>query len=293
MKITVDYHAESLDLERRLLEAREKLDRVQATGVAAALGSWDGSLEGIGEEELRELLASIDVSLEAAAARSRDQERQPRSGGAADSARILPGPARADVVTAETSGPVRARGARKAAPRRRPRRGKADAGGGVPGLPRGENPKPPNAAPLVADQVAAALGASGVPRRLCDVDAGGGVLEENPGAGAPNAAPLVADDAAAGDDVQILQPPDAAAAADDDDDAKWMRDLVEALKENPTPSNAAPYCSETEYLYMGGSVMERDAHDFIRFDLGMPPPCIGPDSPEPDDGEPLNLWPWE
>jgi hypothetical protein len=68
---------------------------------------------------------------------------------------------------------------------------------------------------------------------------------------------------------------------------------VEALKESSTPSNAGPLGSETEYLHMGGGAIEREAYDFVCFDLGMPPPCIAPDSPEPYDSEPLKLWSWQ
>lgn len=278
---------------RRLDEELDKLVRAQEGGVAGALGSWDGSLEGMSVEELRELLDSIDGSL--AAARSRGAPEQlPQNGDS-----IMP----ADESAEETSLSLTATSANNG---ERPQRGGADEEGDESALPEEENPtKSPNAAaPLVADQVTAensepatAEGAgNGV--RLREADAGGDnlelPLEESPGA--TNAAPSDADDAAAGqdegDDVQMLQPRGDADA--DADEAEWMRDLVDALKGIPPPPDAAAYWSETEYLYMGrGFAMERDAYDFIFFDLGMPPPYIGPDLPDSDDDEPVQLWSWE
>jgi hypothetical protein len=78
---------------------------------------------------------------------------------------------------------------------------------------------------------------------------------------------------------------------DDDDDATWMKELVEDLKEKPEPASrsAAPYdAGMIEYINVGGYVMEQDAYDFIRFDLGMFPPSLEPESPDYD--EPLQLW---
>ncbi|CAM0884284.1 unnamed protein product [Alopecurus aequalis] len=93
------------------------------------------------------------------------------------------------------------------------------------------------------------------------------------------------------DEVQETQkqPP-----GDDDDDAAWMKRLVEDLKEKPEPASgsAAPYdAGMIEYINVGGYVMERDSYDFIRFDLGMFPPSLEPESPDYD--ELLRLWSWE
>jgi DNA-directed RNA polymerase subunit F len=92
------------------------------------------------------------------------------------------------------------------------------------------------------------------------------------------------------DEVQITQkqPP---GEGDDDDDATWMKELVEDLKEKPEPASksAAPYdAGMIKYINVGGYVMEQDAYDFIRFDLGMFPPSLEPESPVYD--EPLQLW---
>ncbi|KAK3166294.1 hypothetical protein QOZ80_1AG0043970 [Eleusine coracana subsp. coracana] len=275
----------------RLGVERDKLARTQAGGLTGAFGSWDGSLEGMPVEKLRGLLASIDASLAAVRSRAAALEQQPQNGGAPDCDRLPPGPVDVDEAAAETSTSVRARGATN----------EADADGDVSAPPREENPtKAPNAAaPLFADQVTAENSASSTApgagngvqrRRLCEADALELPLEASPGT--PNAvAPLVADDAEEGgderDDVQILQPPG-------DADHEWMRDLEEALREIPSPSNAAPYWSEAEYVHLGrGFAMERDAYDFICFDLGMPPPYIGPDWPDLDDDEPIQLWSWE
>jgi hypothetical protein len=276
------------------LSERDKLATAREGGVAGTLGSWDVSLEAMTVEKLRELLASIDASLAAAGSRAVELEGHLQSGEALDRESVPPGPVHADEVAAETSVSVRASGASDGAG---PRWGEH-----VSAPPLEENPKTTNAAPLIADQVAkensvpapAPDAGRGVRRRPCEVDAGGDTLElllqANPGT--PNAAPWVADEGAddEGEDVHILPGPG------DADDAEWVRGLVEALKEASPPSNAAPYRSGTEYLYMGGGgAIERDAYDFIRFDLGMPPPppYVAPDSPEPDYGEPLKLWPWE
>jgi hypothetical protein len=85
------------------------------------------------------------------------------------------------------------------------------------------------------------------------------------------------------------QPP-----GDDVEDAAWTEQLVEDLKEKPEPArgSAAPYdAGMIDYINVGGYVMERDAYDFIRFDLGMFPPSIEPESPDCD--EPLRLWSWD
>jgi hypothetical protein len=96
------------------------------------------------------------------------------------------------------------------------------------------------------------------------------------------------------DEVQRTQkqPPD---EGDDDDDATWwmkeLEQLVEDLTEKPEPASksAAPYdAGMIEYINVGGYVMEQDAYDFIRFDLGMFPPSLEPESPVYD--ELLQLW---
>ncbi|OEL16319.1 hypothetical protein BAE44_0022660 [Dichanthelium oligosanthes] len=236
---------------RRLAEERDKLARVREGGVAGALGSWDGSLEGVSEEKLRELLASIEGSL--VAAKNRVLKLQAPLGGAADRATFLPGLVHEDEATEEDSVSATDNGV---PPRPQPRC-EADAGGGGGlGPPRSKNPNSANAA---------------VP-----VDADEEVVAENI---------VTAEDA--GDEVQILQPPGDA----DPDDAEWMRGLVDDLKKRPQPYNPAGYAAGIEYINVGRFLMERDAYDFIRFDLGMPPPCIEPNSPD-DDGEPLKLWSW-
>ncbi|XP_062229397.1 uncharacterized protein LOC133927109 [Phragmites australis] len=238
----VEDHADNV--ARQLAEEGGKLVRALEGGVSGALGSWEGSLEGVTADKLRELLASIDGSLVAAA--SRVLKLQPPRYGAADRARVLLG--HVDGVTVEEdSVSVTGNGKRRPQPR-----GEADAGGGGLGLPK-KNPKLPNAAPEFADEVVAENSVPGE-----DVS----------------------------DEVQIPQPP----GDTDADDAEWMRDLVKALEKKAQPCTAAG--AGIEYINVGGYVMERDAYDFIRCDLGMPPPCIGPDSPD-DDGEPLRLWSWD
>ncbi|KQK11149.1 hypothetical protein BRADI_2g58415v3 [Brachypodium distachyon] len=61
----------------------------------------------------------------------------------------------------------------------------------------------------------------------------------------------------------------------------WMRQLLEDLKEKPWRADA-PYNAEIEYINVCGFVMERDAYDFIRFDLGMPLPDLYPESTDYD-----------
>ena len=81
---------------------------------------------------------------------------------------------------------------------------------------------------------------------------------------------------------------------DDDADSARMKHLAEDHKEKPEPASwsAAPYdAGMIEYINVGGYVMERDAYDFIRFDLGMFPPSLEPESPDYD--EPLRLWSWD
>ncbi|CAO1942749.1 unnamed protein product [Urochloa humidicola] len=229
-------HTEDLasHLARQLAEERNKLARAREGGVAGALGSWDGSLEGISTERLREMLALIEGSL--VAAKSRGLKPPAPLRVAADRATLLPGlvcdgePAGGSSVSATGNG--------------MPPRGEAAASGG------GLAPPP----------------------------------SKNPNAGAEA---VVAGDA--GDEMQILQPPGAAGG----DDAEWMRGLVDDLKKRAPPYNRAARAAGIKYIKVGRSVMELDTYEFIRFDLGMPPPCIAPNPPDGDgDGEPLRLWSW-
>ncbi|CAO1946993.1 unnamed protein product [Urochloa humidicola] len=219
-------HTEDLaaHLARQLAEERDKLAR--------ALGSWDGSLEGVSAERLREMLALIEGSL--VAAKSRGLKPTAPLRVAADRATILPGLVRG---------------------------GEPAGGGSVPAtdnrvLPRGE---------------AAASGGGLAPPP-----------SKNPNAGTEAVAA-----ADAGDEMQILQPPGAAGA----DDTEWMRGLLDDLKKRPSPYNRAVRAAGIKYIKVGRSVMELDTYEFIRFDLGMPPPCIAPNPPD-GDGEPMRLWSW-
>ncbi|KAM3334704.1 hypothetical protein ACQJBY_029249 [Aegilops geniculata] len=76
-------------------------------------------------------------------------------------------------------------------------------------------------------------------------------------------------------------------------DAARRKQLLEGPKEKPV--RAAPFDPGMieYYINVGGYVMERDAHDFIRHDLGMLPPSFEPEPPEPDYDEPLRLWSWD
>ncbi|KAG2593768.1 hypothetical protein PVAP13_5NG012612 [Panicum virgatum] len=121
------------------------------------------------------------------------------------------------------------------------------------------------------------------PQPRGEADAGGGGLPPPPSKN-PNS-PNAED---AGDEVQILQPP-----RDADADAEWMRGPVDGIKKRPQPYNPAAYRTRIEYISVGRFVMELDAYEFIRFDLGMPPPCIAPKPLDDDDGEPLKLWSWD
>ncbi|XBI31039.1 hypothetical protein VPH35_054664 [Triticum aestivum] len=89
--------------------------------------------------------------------------------------------------------------------------------------------------------------------------------------------------------------------AADDDDAARMKQLVEDPKEKTAAADDAAARMEQavekpvptapfdpgliEHINVGGYVMERDAYDFIRYDLGMPPPSLEP--------EPRRLWSWD
>ncbi|KAG0540680.1 hypothetical protein BDA96_03G429800 [Sorghum bicolor] len=233
---------------------REKLTRTRESGLANAFGSYDGSLEGMSEEKLRELLASIEGAL--VAARGRALKLRAPPGGAADRATLSPGLVHDHEAAEEDS--ASATNNVVPPPTELPR-GEADAGGGGLGPPpSGKDPNPPNAVPVDTGEE--------------EVVAENIVTGEDPG-----------------DEVQILQPPGDADA--DADDAEWMRSLVDDLKKKPQPHNPAGI----EYINVGNSWMERDAYDFIRFDLGMPPPGVAPRNYLDDggDGEPLKLWSWD
>ncbi|RLN25471.1 hypothetical protein C2845_PM07G32320 [Panicum miliaceum] len=225
----------------RLAGESDKLVRAREGGVAGALGSWDGSLEGVSEEKLRELLASIDGSL--VALKNRVLELQAPLGAAADRAALW------SVLVHDDNDIF-------VPPRTQPR-GEADAGGGGLPPPPSKNPNTPNAVP---------------------VDAGEEVVAENI---------VTAEDA--GDEVQILQPPRDA----DADGTERMRGPVDDIKKRPHPYNPAAYDTRIEYISVGRFMMELDAYEFIRFDFGMPPPCIAPNFLDDDDGEPLKLWSWD
>ncbi|VAH67526.1 unnamed protein product [Triticum turgidum subsp. durum] len=77
------------------------------------------------------------------------------------------------------------------------------------------------------------------------------------------------------------------------DGAARMKQPLEGPKEKPV--RAAPFDPGMieYYINVGGYVMERDAYDFIRYDLGMLPPSLEPEPPEPDYDEPLRLWSWD
>lgn len=242
---------------RRLSEEREKLVRAGDGAVASALGSWDSSLEGVSEEKLRELFASIQGSLVAAKNRALKLQALAPVGGAADRLTFLPALVHKDEVTEEDS----LSATDNEVPPRPPPWGEADAGGGGLGQPPTKNPKSPNAVPVEADKE---------------------VVAEN-----------IVTTEDAGGEVQILQPPgDATVAAADDDDAEWLQGLINDLRKKPQPYKPAAYAAGVERIRLGRFVMERDAYNFIRFDIGMPPPSIAPNSLD-DDGEPLKLWSWE
>lgn len=234
-------HTEDLAavVARELAEERDKLVRAREGGPLMALGSRDGTLEGMSEHKLRELLAAIECSQ--VDAKKRILMLQTPLAGAVDHATLSRGLVHEDEATVEDSVSATGDGV--------PPRGEAAASGGGLGLPPTKNPNSPNAAMPVGKEVVAA---------------------ENDGG-----------------EVQMLQPP---GDADADADAEWMRGLVDDLKRSPQPYDPAEYAAN-----VGWFVMERDAYDSIRFDLGMPPPCIAPidDDNDGGGGEPLKLWSWD
>lgn len=239
-------------------EEREKLTRTREGGVAAAFGSYDGFLQGMSEEKLRELLASVEGAL--VAARDRVLKLRAPPGGAADRATLSPGLVHDREAAEEDSASATNN---VVPPPTEPPRGEADAGGGGLGPPpSGKGPNSPNAVPVDAGEE------EGVAENI--------VTGEDPG-----------------DEVHILQPPGDGDA--DADDAEWMRSLIDDLKKPPQPHDPAANTAGIEYINVGNSWMERDAYDFIRFDLGMPPPCVAPNYLDDDDGdgEPLKLWSWD
>lgn len=173
---------------------REKLTRTRESGLANAFGAYDGSLEGMSEEKLRELLASIEAAL--VAARGRVLKLRAPPGGAADRATLSPGLVHEHEAAEEDSASATNN---VVPPPREPPRGEADAGGGGLGPPpSGKDRNPPNAVPVDAGEE--------------EVVTENIVTGEDPGG-----------------EVQILRPPGDA----DADDTEWMRSLVDDLKKKP------------------------------------------------------------
>nr|ASZ79981.1 MADS97 [Bambusa multiplex] len=270
-KHTEDHHAY---LEGQLADERSKLVGVQEGGIADLLGTWDRALDDMPKEALPELLRSIDDSL--VAARARIRKLHPQHDGEANHAELVLGSVDVDEVMSENSVT-----------------GDTDAdadwlrlGLGLGGeLTLKGKFMPPFAAPVDVDEVTAENSVTD------DADADGDWLRLGLDADGDSVA---SEDAS--DGVQGLQPPGDAVA--DADDAAWMHELVRAFKEKPELSNAAPangraapYNAGIEYINVGRYVMERDAYDFIQYDLGIPPPSLEPESP--DYGEPLQLWSWD
>lgn len=234
---------------------------VREGGIAAAFGPWERALDGMSEEALREQLDSIEVAQEQEATRSRMRELQRPQPDESVAENSVAGEEAATPASGEVMGKLKQ-------------------------LPGGVEDSP-------------------WMKRLAMED-----LKEKPGPAKGNAAPCdiehnnVAGEEDASVEVQARQkqPQDADEVqrtqkqppGDDDDDAAWMKELVEDLKEKPQPASgsAAPHdAGMIEYINVGGYVMEQDAYDFIRFDLGMFPPSLEPESPDHD--EPLRLWSWE
>jgi hypothetical protein len=238
-----------------LRDARSsKLAEVREGGIAAALGPWERALDGLSVEALRELLASVEASQKAT--RSRIRQLQPQS----------------DESVAENSVSVADEEAGTGTP------ASGEVQGKLRQLPEDltEKPEPANgnAAPDDTEMI-----------ERIDV---AGEEDTSVQVRGRQKQPQDADEVQR---TQQKQPP-----GDDVEDAAWMKQLVEDLKEKPEPAtargSAAPYdAGMIEYINVGGYVMERDAYDFIRFDLGMFPPSLEPESPDCD--EPLRLWSWD
>ncbi|XP_072149984.1 uncharacterized protein [Setaria viridis] len=140
-------HTEDLAalVARQLAEERDKLVRAREGGVALALGSRDGSLEGLSEDKLRELLAAIEGSQ--VDAKNRILMLQAPLGGAVDHATLSRGLVHEDEATQEDSVSATDNGV--------PPRGEAAAGGGGLGPPPSKNPNSPNAAMPVGKEIVA------------------------------------------------------------------------------------------------------------------------------------------
>ncbi|XP_071683723.1 uncharacterized protein [Lolium perenne] len=233
-----------------------RLAEVREGGIAAALGPSERALDGLSVEALREVLASVEASQKAA--RSRIRQLQPQS----------------DESVAENSVSVADEEAGTGTP------ASGEVQGKLRQLPEDltEKPQPANgnAAPDDTEMI-----------EIERINVAG---EEDASVLQVRRRQKQAQDA---DEVQRTQkqPP----GDDVEEDAAWMKQLVEDLKEKPEPArgSAAPYdvAGMIDYINVGGYVMERDAYDFIRFDLGMFPPSIEPESPDCD--EPLRLWSWD
>jgi hypothetical protein len=227
---------------------------VREGGIAAALGPSERALDGLSMEALRELLASVEASQKAT--RSRIRQLQPQS----------------DESVAENSVSVADEEAGTGTP------ASGEVQGKLRQLPEDltEKPEPANgnAAPYDTEMIE---------------------IERINVAGEEDASVQVRGRQKQPQDADEVQRTQKQPPGDDVEDAAWMKQLVEDLKEKPEPargSDAAPYdAGMIEYINVGGYVMERDAYDFIRFDLGMFPPSLEPESPDCD--EQLRLWSWD
>uniref|UniRef100_A0A453G9T0 MADS-box domain-containing protein n=1 Tax=Aegilops tauschii subsp. strangulata TaxID=200361 RepID=A0A453G9T0_AEGTS len=224
---------------------RSRLARVRAGGLAAALGPWESPLDGMSEDALRELLASVDKSLDATRSRIRRLQTQRRESVAENF-----------VVAGEGHASGEVQGTQ-----RQPR-GAATA----PGAARKKQ---------LVEKPAAADGAARRKQLLKD----------------PKEKPAAADGAARWK--QLLKDHKEKPAAAANVDAARRKQLLEGPKEKPV--RAAPFDPGMieHYINVGWYVMERDAYDFIRYDLGMLPPSLEPEPPEPDYDQPLRLWSWD
>uniref|UniRef100_A0A8I6X5Q8 MADS-box domain-containing protein n=1 Tax=Hordeum vulgare subsp. vulgare TaxID=112509 RepID=A0A8I6X5Q8_HORVV len=213
-----------------------RLARVREGGLAAALELWESPLDGMPEDALRELLASIGRSLDAARSRIRRLQQTQRRESVAENF----------VVAGEAQGTRR--------------------------QPRG----------AVTDHDAAR-------KKQLVASEGHGSGEVQGTRRQPRGA-ATAHDAARKKrlvkDIPKVKPADA-------DGAAWRKQLVEDFKEKPVP--AAPFDPgmTIEHINVGGYVMERGAYDFIQHDLGMLPPSLEPEPPEPGYDDPLRLWSWD
>ncbi|KAK1669048.1 hypothetical protein QYE76_057207 [Lolium multiflorum] len=303
-----------------------RLAEVREGGIAAALGPSERALDGLSMEALRELLASVEASHKAA--RSRIRQLQPQSDESVAENSVSVADEEAGTGTSasgEVQGKLRqlpedlaqkpepANG--NAAPydtgviERINVAGEEDASVQV----RGRQKQPQDADEVQRTQKQppgddVEEDAAWMKQLVED-------LTEKPEPANGNAAPYDAGmieriDVAGEEDASVLQvrrrqkqPQDADEVertqkqppGDDIEDAGWMKQLVEDLEEKPEPTrgSAAPYdvAGMIEYINVGGYVMERDAYDFIRFDLGMFPPSLEPESPDCD--EQLRLWSWD